>query len=121
MSDESPISTIPHRVTETGILIISTLKWSLLAAIVGSLVGIATTIFLKTLEAGINLAHNLSWFFLPLPLALLFSTLLVRLFAPDAEGHGTEIGNSSPGINLRTATGLRRIMKNIRKMTRHPD
>ncbi|RJP57716.1 MAG: voltage-gated chloride channel [Candidatus Auribacter fodinae] len=66
-------------------------KWVLLSVVVGCLVGGSTSIFL----AGLNwlsdiAASSHSYYFLLLPFALFLSSLSIKFFAPDAEGHGTE-------------------------------
>jgi len=61
-----------------------------LSVVVGCLVGVSTAVFLKALNwsSGITGAHP--YYFFLLPLALFLSALIIKLFAPDAEGHGTE-------------------------------
>ncbi|HXY53040.1 MAG TPA: chloride channel protein [Nitrospirota bacterium] len=71
-------------------LFISILKWLFLATCVGILVGLSTTVFLKLLGLGISLVTQYPYYYVLLPLALLLSALIVKVFAPDAEGHGTE-------------------------------
>lgn len=75
---------------EQGTLLLSLLKWTALAAFVGALVGASTAIFLSLLSQGIDFTGRYPYFFLLLPIALFFSSLLVQRFAPQAEGHGTE-------------------------------
>jgi H+/Cl- antiporter ClcA len=78
------------KVVEGSILFISILKWLFLATCVGILVGISTAVFLKLLGWGIARATQHPYYFVLLPLALFLSALIVKVFAPDAEGHGTE-------------------------------
>ncbi|MGE0200982.1 MAG: chloride channel protein [Candidatus Melainabacteria bacterium] len=78
---------------EQTVLFASVLKWFALATLVGVLVGLATTAFLQGLAAALAWTARVqhSWFvFLLLPLGMLTSTSLVRTFAPEARGHGTE-------------------------------
>ena len=75
---------------EQGTLLFSLLKWTALSAFTGALVGASTALFLTLLRRGIDFTARYPYFFLLLPLALFASSLLVRLFAPEAEGHGTE-------------------------------
>ena len=75
---------------EETVLFISIVKWAVLATLVGLVVGIATTFFLKALGWSAALAQSQRYYFLLLPLALFASSLLVKYLAPDAEGHGTE-------------------------------
>jgi H+/Cl- antiporter ClcA len=80
--------------TEHTALFISTLKWALLGASAGLCVGFGTRLFLWTLGASANEVRALLPARLPpfvwLPLALPACVWLIRAFAPDAEGHGTE-------------------------------
>ncbi len=79
-----------RRVLEESVLFISILKWLLLATSVGVMVGISTAVFLSVLHKGIALANGIPHYYLLIPIGLLVSTLLVKHFAPDARGHGTE-------------------------------
>jgi H+/Cl- antiporter ClcA len=80
---------------EHAALLISTTKWGILGAIAGVCVGLGTRVFLAAL-AGAQSAVGRAFGPLPfgswvlLPLALPASVWLVRRFAPDARGHGTE-------------------------------
>ncbi|HNX59360.1 MAG TPA: chloride channel protein, partial [Spirochaetota bacterium] len=75
---------------EETVMFFSVVKWFLLATFVGIIVGFSTFIFLKGLGYGIHAARNISWYVLLLPFAMMFSVFLVKKFAPNAEGHGTE-------------------------------
>jgi H+/Cl- antiporter ClcA len=77
-------------VVEGSVLFISIIKWVFLASCVGVIVGISTAVFLKLLELSTGYAGGIPFYFLLLPVALFLSNLLVRYFAPDAVGHGTE-------------------------------
>ena len=77
-------------VLEESILFISVIKWFLLAAVVGIIVGLSTTVFLKTLDFGIAFAKRFGYYFLLLPVAFFVSAFIVKYLAPEAEGHGTE-------------------------------
>jgi len=79
-----------EKVVEGSVLFISILKWLFLATCIGILVGISTTVFLKLLGLGISATARYHYYFLLLPAALFLSSLIVKVFAPDAEGHGTE-------------------------------
>jgi H+/Cl- antiporter ClcA len=75
-------------------LLVSTVKWSLLGALVGLCVGAGTRAFLWALGASSRLVGRWSeagWspYYL-LPLALPACVWLIRTFAPSARGHGTE-------------------------------
>ncbi len=78
------------RVLEESVLFISILKWSILAAFIGIIVGVSTTIFLRLLDISITLTTGFKYYYFFLPAALFLSTLLVSYLAPEARGHGTE-------------------------------
>jgi len=75
-------------------LLISTLKWALLGAVAGVCVGLGTRAFLWSLDASGRWVSRLPLGPLPpwvlLVAALPLSVWLIRRFAPDARGHGTE-------------------------------
>src|SRR5262245_15117957 len=80
--------------TEHTALLISTFKWAVLGAGAGLCVGIGTRLFLWILvrsdDAVATLTHGAWPIFLVLPLSLPACVWLIRRFAPDARGHGTE-------------------------------
>lgn len=80
--------------TEHTALLVSTLKWALLGAGGGACVGLGTRGFLWTLSWAGDAADRLGRGQVPaywlLPLALPLCVFLIRTFAPDARGHGTE-------------------------------
>jgi len=79
-----------HAIEQTTIFI-SILKWLALSSIMGIIIGASVTLFLKILQLS-----ELSQGYLPfkyyymLPFALMITVWLVKRYAPDAEGHGTE-------------------------------
>jgi H+/Cl- antiporter ClcA len=80
--------------TEHTALLISTLKWAFLGAGAGVCVGFGTRGFLWVLA---NSGAAVQWLtrgafppFWALPVALPICVWLIRTFAPDARGHGTE-------------------------------
>jgi H+/Cl- antiporter ClcA len=75
---------------EETVLFVSIIKWAILATLVGLVVGLSTTVFLKALGLSGAAVQGHRYYFLLLPLALFLSSLLVKHLAPDAEGHGTE-------------------------------
>ena len=77
-------------ITEESILLISILKWFIIASFIGVVVGVSTTIFLKCLNWSTGRLGEHSTYFLLLPLALAVSSYITKYLAPDAEGHGTE-------------------------------
>ena len=78
------------RLIESTVIFISVLKWVFLATIVGVIVGISTTIFIKLLNISIAYTSANSYYYLLLPVAFFLSALLVDILAKDAAGHGTE-------------------------------
>jgi len=90
------------------IVLLSTLKWFFLASIAGILVGLASAFFLLTLDAGINQVSQWNYYFLLIPLAFFLSVFIVKKFAPEAKGHGTEkvieaIHKKSGDMNAKVA------------------
>lgn len=79
-----------RQVLEGSVLIISIIKWLLLASCIGIIVGLSTSIFLKLLDLSIRIVSEYTYYFLLLPIALFLSSFAVKYFAPEAEGHGTE-------------------------------
>ncbi|HTP05721.1 MAG TPA: chloride channel protein [Nitrospirota bacterium] len=78
------------KIVEGSVLFISILKWLFLATCIGVIVGISTAAFLILLNISISNVTKHHYYFLLLPVALFLSALVVKVFAPDAEGHGTE-------------------------------
>ncbi|MBI5640524.1 MAG: chloride channel protein [Nitrospirae bacterium] len=75
---------------EESVLFVSILKWLFLSSCIGVIVGVSTAIFLGLLHKGIALVEGRPYYYFLIPVGLLTSTLLVKYFAPDARGHGTE-------------------------------
>lgn len=71
-------------------LFVSVVKWLVVSSLIGVIVGSSTAVFLKILCYGISIAAGFSYYYVLLPAALFASALVVKTFAPDAEGHGTE-------------------------------
>jgi H+/Cl- antiporter ClcA len=80
--------------TEHTALLISTLKWALLGAGAGACVGLGTRVFLAALASSAEWARAVVParvpVFIVLPLALPLCVWIIRTFAADARGHGTE-------------------------------
>ena len=81
---------VKRKVMEQSVLFVSVVKWIFLASCIGVIVGASTAVFLTLLNGGIALMSRIPYYFLSVPLGLLGSMLLVKYFAPDARGHGTE-------------------------------
>jgi len=78
------------RIEEPTVLFISILKWIVLATIVGVIVGLSTTLFLKILNWSVTYAGRYPYYFLFIPIAFFVSSILVKYLAPEAGGRGTE-------------------------------
>ncbi len=72
------------------ILLVSVLKWIILAAFVGLVVGLSTSVFLLLLDGSILIGRGYRYYYFLLPAAFVLSAFAVNRFAPDARGHGTE-------------------------------
>jgi H+/Cl- antiporter ClcA len=79
-----------RKLAEEVVLFFSVLKWTALATLIGSIVGLSTTLFLKTLNWATGLTNQYQYYYFLLPIVFFLSALMVRYLAPDAEGHGTE-------------------------------
>ncbi len=79
-----------RRLKEESVIFISIVKWIVLASIIGLLVGLATTMFLKALDWSTSSVQEYGYYFLALPVVLFLSAAIIKYLAPDAEGHGTE-------------------------------
>jgi H+/Cl- antiporter ClcA len=79
-----------RRLAEETILLISIFKWVFLATVIGIIVGLSTTLFLKLLNWSRLFGDNYPYYFLLLPAALFLSAGIIKYLAPEAEGHGTE-------------------------------
>lgn len=79
-----------RRLAEQSVLFASVLKWFVLATLVGVVVGLSTTAFLKVLAWSTGITALWRGSFVLLPPAFVASVLLTRKLARDAEGHGTE-------------------------------
>lgn len=75
---------------EESVLFVSVFKWVVLATVIGIIVGLSTTVFLKILNWSIAFSNRYTYYFLLMPLAFFFSVLVTKYLAPDAKGHGTE-------------------------------
>lgn len=75
---------------ESSALFLNIIRWTLLATIVGAIVGGSTALFIHALHGSIHLMQRFPLYFLTAPVGLWFSAWLIRLLAPQAAGHGTE-------------------------------
>jgi len=66
-------------------------KWLILSSAVGVVIGAVVTLFLKVLQLSESSRSVLPFdYYYLLPFGLLLTVYLVKTFAPNAEGHGTE-------------------------------
>ncbi len=78
------------RIYEGLILLYSIVKWFVLATIIGIIVGISTSIFLKLLNLSIKFTDNFYYTFIFLPLIFFITIIITKYISPESEGHGTE-------------------------------
>ncbi|MCF6200599.1 MAG: chloride channel protein [Hydrogenimonas sp.] len=82
---------IRKHITEQTAIFFSVTKWVVLSSIVGVMIGAVVTLFLKILQIAEESRSQFSFeYYYLLPIALLLTVFIVRTFAPNAEGHGTE-------------------------------
>lgn len=79
-----------RKIAEETILFVSVLKWVFLSSLIGAIIGIVTALFLKGLNVVVAFTAGFKYYFLFLPAGFILSALIIKKFAPDAEGHGTE-------------------------------
>lgn len=73
------------------ILVYSVVKWLVLSTIAGALTGSLIALFLFLLNASIDFVLALpDWRYALIPVGLLASLYVVKIFAPEAAGHGTD-------------------------------
>lgn len=78
------------KMEEQTVIFISIVKWVVLSAVIGALVGLSSTIFLKVLYFTSSVTEKIPFYFFFLPVVLFINISLVKNFAPEAAGHGTE-------------------------------
>lgn len=77
--------------TEQIVIFLSVSKWIIISTIVGIIIGATVTFFLQTLALAEDSRGGVPFhYYYLLPLTLPLSMLIVKTFAPTAEGHGTE-------------------------------
>jgi H+/Cl- antiporter ClcA len=77
--------------TEQTAIFLSVAKWVMLSSFIGIVIGAVVTFFLKILMIAEQNRHELPFpYYYLLPVALFLTIFLIRTFAPNAEGHGTE-------------------------------
>lgn len=93
---------------EQSALFFGLIRWTFLASLIGSFIGLSTWAFITLLNHSIQDAEAYPYLFLALPATLLLTTLFIRVTAPDAAGHGTEkvieaVHTHSGRVRLRIA------------------
>ncbi|WP_321778026.1 chloride channel protein [Sulfurimonas sp.] len=79
-----------HTIEQTTIFF-SVAKWLLLSSFIGIIIGATVTLFLNILQFSENNQHVVGFpHYYLLPFGLVTTVWLVKTFAPDAQGHGTE-------------------------------
>ena len=78
------------KIAEETVLLISILKWFVLASVIGSVIGLSTAVFIHVLNISTSQMGQFSLFFVLIPVAFFLSSLITKYLAPEAEGHGTE-------------------------------
>ena len=82
---------IKKHFTEQTAIFFSVTKWVFLSSIIGILIGIVISFFLKSIEYAEYHRGDLPFhYYYLLPVTFVLTVWLVKTFAPNAEGHGTE-------------------------------
>jgi len=82
---------IKKHVTEQTAIFFSVTKWVFLSSVVGVIIGGVVSFFLKSIEYAESHQSDLVFpYYFLLPIILVLTVWLVKTFAPNAEGHGTE-------------------------------
>ena len=82
---------IKKHLTEQTAIFFSVSKWLVLSSITGIIIGIIVTFFLKILHLTEYSRDIVTFpYYYLLPFALVATVWIVRTFAPNAQGHGTE-------------------------------
>ncbi|MBI5887981.1 MAG: chloride channel protein [Deltaproteobacteria bacterium] len=79
------------RVKEETIIFLGVVKWIVLAAIVGIITGLSTTLYIKALNAAIGIKGYSDYYFLLLPLGLLVGAILIKYLAPEEKTSGANL------------------------------
>ena len=80
-----------RHLSEQAAIFFSVMKWVFLSSVVGVIIGLIVTFFLKTVQYGEYYQNHLPFdYFYLLPFTLIFVVWFIKKFAPSATGHGTE-------------------------------
>ena len=78
-------------IIEQSLIFFSVSKWVFLSSAIGVVIGAVVTFFLNTIHSANSTRSLLPFdYYYLLPFGLMLTVFLVRKFAPDAKGHGTE-------------------------------
>ncbi|MEQ8169867.1 MAG: hypothetical protein ABRQ38_13325, partial [Candidatus Eremiobacterota bacterium] len=69
MELQNEYNVIKKEITEESVIFVSIIKWFILAALSGAIIGLATAIFLKLLNGGINYTGKFPFYFFLMPLS----------------------------------------------------
>ena len=82
---------IKRHATEQTAIFFSVIKWVFLSSVIGVIIGGVVSIFLKSIAwAELHQSDVPFHYYYLLPIVLVLTVWLVKTFAPNAEGHGTE-------------------------------
>ncbi|MFK5938181.1 MAG: chloride channel protein [Sulfurimonas sp.] len=82
---------ITKHVTEQTAIFFSVVKWVFLSSVVGVIIGIVVSFFLKAIGwVELHQSDMPFHYYYLLPIMLVLTVWIVKTFAPNAEGHGTE-------------------------------
>ena len=77
-------------IAEHGTMFVSILKWSAVASIVGLIVGLSTTLFLKSLDYAMGLNAGFKYYYIVIPVSLLVGNLVSLIIDKEAAGEGLD-------------------------------
>ena len=78
------------RLSEETLLFINVIKWFFFSSLVGIIVGLSTTFFLKLLNLSIIAFSHYPYYFLLLPIGLFLVSLIAYYFYPQAQDYTTD-------------------------------
>eukprot|EP01029_Cantina_marsupialis_P011915 TRINITY_DN26420_c0_g1_i7.p1 TRINITY_DN26420_c0_g1~~TRINITY_DN26420_c0_g1_i7.p1 ORF type:complete len:470 (-),score=65.22 TRINITY_DN26420_c0_g1_i7:149-1558(-) len=82
---------VTSHIAEQTVMFATITKWILISSSIGAFIGLIVAFFLKFLEYCENSRESLPFdYYYLLPFALVVTVVIVKKFAPSAEGHGTE-------------------------------
>jgi len=82
---------IRRHVTEQTAIFFSVTKWIFLSSVVGVIIGAVVSFFLKSIEYSELHRSDLPFhYYFLMPVMFVLTVWIVKTFAPNAEGHGTE-------------------------------